>query len=181
MPMEILEGDRLLIRLARDHEFAKLLPIYNCKDNMQYILDGRHVWTEAAIRAKWRSLNARLGEGYGLRVVEEKASGKIIGEAGILLLERSRHQHPELGFMLDKAQRGKGLGSEVVNSLLHFAFDELCLHELRAGVLRANIASRRLLEKSGFCFLYQSQHQAGKPLDYLQITQDQFDSRKPVG
>jgi len=167
--MKVLESKRLYIRPAEAHDFAGLLPLYNRKANMQYILEGRYRWTEADIRAKWHQLNQRLDDGYGLRIIIEKNTNRLLGEGGILLLERSRDQVPEIGFMLDIAERGKGLGQEVVSCLLEFAFHHLHLPRLRAGVRTDNAASLHLLKKNGFRHLYSISNASGKALDYLEL------------
>lgn len=164
-----MESIRLKLRPAREADFLQLLPLYNKQENMQYILDGRYHWTVREIMQKWELLNAKLGEGFGLQLVLLKESGTIIGEAGILQLDRSVDHIPEIGFMLDTACRGQGLGIEVVKLLLRFAFEELGLSQLRAGVLRENQRSRQLIEKAGFRFLYSTDNPSGKKLDYFEI------------
>lgn len=165
--MKLIESKRLLIRPAVATDFAALQPIYCCKTNMQYILDGRYRWTEADIRVKWHHLNRRLREGYGLRVVIEKERRRLVGEGGILLLERTGGQVPELGFMLDHSVWGRGLGQELVHALVRFAFYDLQLPRLMAGVRPENAASRHLLEKSGFQHAYSTTNALANPLDYL--------------
>lgn len=164
-----MESKRLKLRPAKEADFLQLLPLYNKQENMQYILDGRYHWTVREIMQKWGLLNAKLEEGIGLQLVSLKESGTIIGEAGILQLDRSVDNIPEIGFMLDTAYRGQGLGKEVVKLLLHFAFEELGLSQLRAGVLRENHRSRQLIEKAGFRFLYTTDSPSGKKLDYFEI------------
>ncbi|MGQ3376831.1 GNAT family N-acetyltransferase [Priestia endophytica] len=46
--------------------------------------------------------------------------------------------------------RQKGLGFKVIKLLIKFAFDELNLNCLVANILKYNIASQKLFEKSGF-------------------------------
>ena len=45
---------------------------------------------------------------------------------------------------------GKGYATEAISLLSHWAFQELDLRKLTAGVYSANIASRRAFEKAGF-------------------------------
>lgn len=168
MPVTI-ETARLLIRAAQPQDFEQLLPIYNRQENMQYILDGKSEWKREEIISKWQHLNSELTEGIGLRVVIEKASGQVIGEAGILSLERSAGEYLEIGFMLDKAWRGQGLATEVVQALLSHAFEEMNLSSLRASALEENQPSLRLLEKSGFRPVGKVQNGGGKTLLHYEI------------
>lgn len=54
-----------------------------------------------------------------------------------------------LGYLLDPAVHGQGLGTEIVTALLSVAFDELGLHRVTAGCFADNIGSWRVMEKGG--------------------------------
>src|SRR5882724_512315 len=56
----------------------------------------------------------------------------------------------ELGIVVARSWWGKRLGTVAARQVVHFAFTEIGLHEIRAEVLQRNRASIRLLEKSGF-------------------------------
>jgi ribosomal-protein-alanine N-acetyltransferase len=53
------------------------------------------------------------------------------------------------GYYLDKEHNGKGYMTEVARLAVKFAFDELKLHRIEAGVMPHNIRSMRL-GKGGF-------------------------------
>ncbi len=52
--------------------------------------------------------------------------------------------------ILEKEDRNKGIGSEAVSLLTHYAFETLGLHQVYANVLESNMASRNLFLKLGF-------------------------------
>jgi RimJ/RimL family protein N-acetyltransferase len=50
----------------------------------------------------------------------------------------------------EKSQRGKGLACEAIALRSEFAFRRLGLHKLKSSTQAKNVASRRMLEKSGY-------------------------------
>lgn len=44
----------------------------------------------------------------------------------------------------------KGIATEVLTKMVHYAFTELNLHRIQAGCAVANVASIKVLEKVGF-------------------------------
>ena len=55
----------------------------------------------------------------------------------------------EIGFFLKRLVWGRGYATEVCQRLLQFAFQEVSLNEVVASVDANNVASRKVLEKSG--------------------------------
>ena len=62
----------------------------------------------------------------------------------------AQNRRAEVGYLLDRRYRGKGLMSEALRSVIEFAFNDLGLHRLEADTDVENIASLALLEKIGF-------------------------------
>lgn len=79
-----------------------------------------------------------------------RESQQLIGRITLSGVVRGPFQNANLGYYLDKKHNGKGYASEAVRSVLKHAFEELQLHRVQAAVMPRNIASKRILEKSGF-------------------------------
>ena len=71
----------------------------------------------------------------------------LIGDCGFCL--HAGHQ-AEIGFTIAPAYQRKGLGSEVVESLLHFLVQQYSIRRVLAKTDPDNIGSRTLLERLGF-------------------------------
>lgn len=56
----------------------------------------------------------------------------------------------EVGYDLHPAQQNKGVMTEALRAVLHFGFQELQLHTVKAYTHRANENSKKLLFKNGF-------------------------------
>ncbi|OPJ62853.1 GNAT family N-acetyltransferase [Clostridium oryzae] len=75
---------------------------------------------------------------------------KLVGTVDLFQVFRGALQSCLLGYSLDKEYNGRGYMTEAVSLVVRFAFDELKLHRIEAGVRQDNIGSMRVLEKAGF-------------------------------
>lgn len=74
----------------------------------------------------------------------------IAGTINLFNVRRDDFQSGTIGYWVDSARNGLGLGTSAVAGVVAYAFDELGLHRLEAGTLVNNLASQRVLEKNGF-------------------------------
>lgn len=92
--------------------------------------------------------------GWGLFAVEEKATGRFVGEVGLADFHRELGADfdgfPEAAWMLDRWAEGRGYATEAVNAAIRW-------HEDAFGVMRQvciiaphNAPSLRVAEKLGF-------------------------------
>ncbi|MED2947745.1 GNAT family protein [Bacillus subtilis] len=75
---------------------------------------------------------------------------RLIGTVSLFQIIRGALQTAFIGYFLDKAHNGKGIMTEAVRLVVDFAFHELKLHRIEAGVMPRNLGSMRVLEKAGF-------------------------------
>jgi RimJ/RimL family protein N-acetyltransferase len=80
--------------------------------------------------------------------VELDFSGELIGACGIRIRD-AVHGEGDLGYTLRRDHWGRGLGTEVAQTLIQFGFVEIRLHRIWATCHVQNIASARVLEKAG--------------------------------
>ena len=81
---------------------------------------------------------------WGIRNVEQKLIGVIGFQSGI------KSHKAEIGYWLAKSYWGKGIMTEVVEKVCHFAFQHFGLIRITATVFEKNIASAKVLEKCNF-------------------------------
>lgn len=91
--------------------------------------------------------------GYGMWLVFDKASGELIGRAGLEHREFSDAVELELGYLIDPDRQGQGLATEVCQAILAFAREELDFPRVNALTDQKNVASVALLQKLGFYYL----------------------------
>ncbi len=84
---------------------------------------------------------------FGIFKNDEK---ELVGTINLFHILRRSSQSAFIGYFLDKKHNGKGYTTEATKLIVKYAFNELKLHRIEAGVQPHNIGSIRVLEKSGF-------------------------------
>lgn len=84
---------------------------------------------------------------FGIYLIE---TGELIGIVTLSEVLRGPYQSCFIGYYLDRDHNGKGYMTEAVRLVVSFAFHELKLHRIEAGVMPHNIGSIKVLEKAGF-------------------------------
>ena len=80
--------------------------------------------------------------------IEEKASGKVIGDIYVYLIENDRMA--SVAIRLAPFCQGKGYGTEALLAMTGFCFEHTELQRLWTEVDIRNIPSQRMLEKCGY-------------------------------
>jgi ribosomal-protein-alanine N-acetyltransferase len=90
--------------------------------------------------------------GFGLWAVEEKATGSLLGTAGLTVLDGwfADPSSIELGWLLSRESWGRGFGTESGLASLAYGFDRLRLPRIVSVTLVANTRSERLIQRLGF-------------------------------
>lgn len=87
--------------------------------------------------------------GFGSCVLLDRATGDFVGLAGLQMFEGE----PDLGYVLDPAWWGRGLGSELAAACLRHGFEDRHMRLIRAHTQVANRASQQVLTKVGMRYL----------------------------
>lgn len=83
--------------------------------------------------------------GYTLALTIE---GEVIGGCGITITD-AKLGEGEIGYCMRPEHWGRGLGTEVAGALIRFGFEELGFHRIIAKCDPMNVASWRVMEKTG--------------------------------
>ena len=73
----------------------------------------------------------------------------FLGICGLLMQMVDNKSEMEVGYRFSDSFWGQGYATEVCKKLLRFAFEKVLLEEVVASVDDENLASKRVLEKSG--------------------------------
>lgn len=93
--------------------------------------------------------NRQAGREYNFGVFDN-ATGALVGTINLFRIFRGPLQSAMIGYVVDKAHNGKGFATEAIQLATNYAFKELGLHRIEAGVMPHNAPSIRALEKAGF-------------------------------
>jgi ribosomal-protein-alanine N-acetyltransferase len=140
------ETERLLLRQFGQEDLDDLAAILVKAEVMRYLgLRGEPMRREETDKALLSMISHWRRKGFGRWAAEEKATGRLIGFAGL----RSFGRRPELVYLLDSPYWGRGLATEMAQECLRFGFREKAFGEVVAFARPGNVASRRVLEKIG--------------------------------
>ena len=106
----------------------------------------------------WRRLCASVGmwsmNGFGTWAVEDKATGRLLGNVGLFTawrgLEPEFGEEPEMGWIMATETHGKGLAREACEAALEWAEAHLPPTNIWAIIAPENEPSLKLAEKLGF-------------------------------
>lgn len=105
-------------------------------------------------------------------------AGEAIGGIGFKLGEDIHRHTAELGYWLSEDFWGRGIVSAAVRVVTDYAFEYLDLHRIHADPFAHHTASRRVLEKAGYCLESEQRASAvklGRIVDqaiYVRLRQD---------
>ena len=149
----LVETPRLYLRERRLSDFPAIAAMQADGEVMRYIA-GAPVSEEDAWGKFVRMHGLWALTGIGFWLVEEKASGAVIGEVGLADFKRAIDPplgpDPEYGWMLARSAQGKGYAAEALAAALQWG--DRRFHGARFSCIidGANTPSVRLAERRGF-------------------------------
>ena len=111
-------------------------------------LGGTHELMRESLEELDAHLRHQAEHGFAFWAVEEGATGRLVGEVGLQLLE-GRGPEVEVGWCLSRDAWGAGYATEAAAAWLEAGFAELGLERVLAVVLPDNAPSRRVCQKLG--------------------------------
>jgi [ribosomal protein S5]-alanine N-acetyltransferase len=145
----LVDTKRLRIRRLDRADSEFLISLLNSPGWLRYIGDRNvHNLEQANAYLENGPFKSYAENGFGLWMVEDKASRERLGICG--LLKRKILDHPDIGFAFLPEYMGKGYATESVNAVIELARDTYEIETLLAITTTDNIASQTLLTNSGF-------------------------------
>ena len=157
----IFETARLLVRPLRIEDFEIFYLLNSDEEVVRYIRSPKSK-EEAFVFLNENIDYCFANPQYGRWAIIEKSSQQQIG---VFMLKPSSRdaQQIELGYSFLKKAWRHGYATESVEGALHYAFEKLGLSQLIAITQIENIASQKVLQKSGFV-LSQTWEEEGRAL-----------------
>lgn len=150
IPWTILETDRLLVRELTLEDVDDLFELYaepGMTDYMEplYSYEKEVEYQKAYIEHMYRFF------GYGMWLVFEKETGRLVGRAGLENREELDGEM-ELGYAIGTSYQRKGYATEVCRAIIRYAIDYLEIEKLNCLIETGNIVSEHVAQKVGFTF-----------------------------
>jgi ribosomal-protein-alanine N-acetyltransferase len=148
-PFPNLETERLFLRRVSHADVKEILELRSNVETMKYIPRPLFQNIDDALE-HIANIDAKIESKEGINwAITLKGSPKLIG-----LLGHYRIQHEnfraEIGYMLLPDFNSKGIISEAVKAVLKYGFEVMKLHSIEAVIDPANLASEKVLQKTGF-------------------------------
>lgn len=149
---QILQTTRLTLREFTYDDTDFIQHLVNTPEWLQFIGERNVKSEEDAIAYLDNGpLKSYAENGFGLWLVELTESGIPIGMCG--LIRRETLDHVDIGFAMLPDYAGKGYGFEIASATLLYAVSELKLKTVLAITAPLNVASIKLLTKTGLRFV----------------------------
>jgi RimJ/RimL family protein N-acetyltransferase len=143
-----LVTERLQLRRFTGADVGPLLVAFGDPEVMRFVGAERKPLTGAGVKALVRAAGGHWSRhGFGLLAIVEPTTGRVVGEAGLQLLEGG--PDVELGYTLSRSAWGRGYATEASRAVLRWAFAGLGLERVVAVADPANTTSLRVLDKLG--------------------------------
>ena len=157
IPWIIAETDRCIIRGVEKSDLDNLFELY-AKPGITDFVEPLFSYDEEAEYEKAYIDNMYRYFGYGMWLVFDKVTGKLIGRAGLehREFEEERGIELELGYLFAPEYQHKGYATEVCEQIIAYAKENTQFEELNCYINSQNIASIKLAERLGFIFLGES-------------------------
>ena len=148
-PFPTLHTERLILRQPTAADAEHNFRLRTNEQSMAYIGRPRpRTVSDAAAMLEQLEQDRVAGTRVGW-IIAMRTDPAMIGSIGLYKLQPEHHL-AEVGFQLLPDHWGKGLMSEALNAVLHFAFDQLSAHRVEAMTDPRNTRSCALLERCGF-------------------------------
>ena len=162
----IIETERMSLRLPVQSDFKSWAMLR--EESVEFLEPWEPSWSIDHLSRK--NFNNRVywsqkaaGDGTAVPVfMILRSTGKILGAITLDNIRRGPSQVGTLGYWIGKSYSRNGFMREAIEALVYYAFNSIDLSRVEAACLSDNLASRSVLEKSGFKY-------EGVAQSYLQI------------
>ncbi len=148
-----IETERLILREFRKEDAPGLLRLNSNPEVIKYLhLEPMKNIAEAIKEVKWVTDQYPKNK-IGRWIMLEKSTGKFIGWSGLKLEDmemNGQRNFYDVGYRMLPEFWGKGYATESAIAAVKYGFEEMKLEKINAAAHGENLASRRVLIKSGF-------------------------------
>jgi ribosomal-protein-alanine N-acetyltransferase len=152
--MPAIEGERVILRQPQMSDYSEWALLR--EKSREFLGPWEPIWpaddlTRGAFRRRLKRYaeDQRSDQAYSFFIFS-KIDGVLVGGITLSNVRRGVAQAGSIGYWMGAPYARQGLMSVALRALIPFSFATLHLHRLEAACITTNVASIRLLEKSGF-------------------------------
>ena len=150
IPWTVIETDRCFLREMTLEDLDDLYRLYQDPEITQYMeglyedREKEEEYTKAYINNMYHFY------GYGMWLVIEKETGKIMGRAGLNNIDLHGEPALEMGYMIGKNYQNQGYATEVCDGILQYAAEATEFEMINCLIQKENVKSVHVVEKLDF-------------------------------
>lgn len=151
IPWTIAVTKRCRVRELVLEDLPALYELYE-KPHITDYVEPLFPWEEELEYQKAYIANMYHYYGFGMWLVFEKDTDRLIGRAGLEMREYEEGPGLELGYIIAPEYQRQGYAAEVCGEILRYAAEELEISEVNCLIEPDNTGSILFAEKLGFCY-----------------------------
>jgi RimJ/RimL family protein N-acetyltransferase len=178
----VLETPRLALRQIREDDLELHLALLNTPAVMRHL--GGVMPREVIAGKHAASRESFAAEGFGFMIMEERASGELVGHCGLRRVAHPLAPNPtdhEIGWLVREDRWRMGYAHEAMRAVVDWGFATHASPLIVALTCEANVGSWRLMEKLGMerrADLDFRDPAEPDPIIQYAITRDQWESQQ---
>ena len=179
----VLTTERLVLRAFTMDDLPALIVIHAEPSFWWYPLRGAMAEQETK-QFLIRVIERYESDGFGVEALEDRASGALIGWAGLAVPHFLPEILPavEVGWRLTERCRGRGLATEAGAAAVDWGFTEGGLDRIVSIYEPENVASGRVMERLGFTYeRTTSGTPRGEEVRVMELTRSGWEARGARG
>ncbi|MBS1911610.1 MAG: GNAT family N-acetyltransferase [Bacteroidetes bacterium] len=139
---------RLCLRPYRMQDAPAMLEIFSDPEVTRYLGTGRPIESPEQMAERIeRTIEHQRVHGFSLWIVEDVATGEILGDCGLKMLDGG--PDIEIGYRFRRSAWGQGYASEAALACMKYGTEHLGIRRIVAVVQPGNLASQRVARKLG--------------------------------
>ena len=177
-----LTTERLVLRPFTAGDLDELAAIHAEESFWWYPLRAGMTREETAAFLE-RTLERYESDGFGIEALVERATGSMIGWAGLAVPHFLPEVLPavEVGWRLARAQWGRGLATEAGAAAVDFGFTAGGLTRIVSIFEPENAASGRVMERLGFSHFLTTTGPRGEEVAVTELTRERWELGRAGG
>ena len=149
--IERIDSERMVLERLRPEDLDELAALLMHPQMLPMLWSFPTPLTRARIEDMLRAkADHWQRHGFGYWLARDRGTGETVGRGGLQYTYTAGLHDVEVGWAIAPERWGEGLGTEMAQTAVKVAFGPLDLREIVAFTLPGNVASRRVMEKTGF-------------------------------
>src|SRR5580693_2171345 len=177
MSIPVLTTDRLILR-PFVHEDLSVLAVLHAEESFWWYPLRGGMSMEQTTGFLVRTIERYESDGFGIEALIDRASGAMIGWAGLAVPHFLPQILPavEVGWRLAGPFRGRGLATEAGAAALEFGFTTGGLERIVSIYEPDNVASGRVMERLGFVPWLTTSGPRGEEVAVTELTRERWEA-----